>query len=443
MKHDGSQKRSGLLPQRPRLAVAAPRASSATAARSVLAGNILVRQVGTVIHPGTNVGIGRDFTLFALVDGTVKYVRSGPRTIVSRPVAERALAPRRADGRGRWPHAVHRRSDDPRPGGRRRQRRDRLPPREVRPAGRAVGRRRRQRRQRHARRRRAALDAARLPLPAHEFDAPTGANGRQQDKYGRGGEDVVLRVPVGTRCSTTRTGELLADLREHGERFVVAQGGKGGRGNIHFATSTDQAPRTGRAGHARRGARRSGSSSSCSPTSACSASPTSASRRSSRAVSARPAQDRRLPVHDARPEPRRRRAVGRARIRRRRHPRAHRRRAAGRRPRAPLPAPRRADPRARPPARRDAPSRPRRRCATTTSSTASSRSTIPSWRRGPQIVVLNKMDLPDVRERAKQIAASFARRGIALAAISAATGEGTAELLESIWRALPPRSAST
>jgi large subunit ribosomal protein L27 len=49
----------------------------------VPAGNILVRQVGTVIHPGTNVGMGRDFTLFALVAGHVKYARSGPRTIAS------------------------------------------------------------------------------------------------------------------------------------------------------------------------------------------------------------------------------------------------------------------------------------------------------------------------------------------------------------------------
>ena len=57
----------------------------------------------------------------------------------------------------------------------------------------------------------------------------------------------------------------------------------------------------------------------------------------------------------------------------------------------------------------------------------------------PQLVVLNKIDLPDVRKRAKQIARPFARRGITLPRISAATGEGTAELLESIWRALPPR----
>jgi GTP-binding protein len=60
----------------------------------------------------------------------------------------------------------------------------------------------------------------------------------------------------------------------------------------------------------------------------------------------------------------------------------------------------------------------------------------------PQLVVLNKLDLPDVRKRAKQIAAPFVRRGIKLHAISAATGEGTAELLESIWRALPARTGS-
>jgi len=53
------------------------------AGEAVLAGNILVRQVGTVIHPGSNVGMGRDFTLFALIDGSVKYVRSGARKIAS------------------------------------------------------------------------------------------------------------------------------------------------------------------------------------------------------------------------------------------------------------------------------------------------------------------------------------------------------------------------
>ncbi len=50
----------------------------------VLAGNILVRQVGTLVHPGQNVGMGKDFTLFALVDGKVKYSRTrGDRRVVS------------------------------------------------------------------------------------------------------------------------------------------------------------------------------------------------------------------------------------------------------------------------------------------------------------------------------------------------------------------------
>ena len=53
------------------------------AGQVVLAGNILVRQVGTVFHPGRNVGIGSDFTLFALKDGKVKYSQSGNRKLVS------------------------------------------------------------------------------------------------------------------------------------------------------------------------------------------------------------------------------------------------------------------------------------------------------------------------------------------------------------------------
>jgi large subunit ribosomal protein L27 len=51
---------------------------------NVVAGNILVRQCGTLVHPGPNVGMGRDFTLFALVDGTVKYTRQRKdRSVVS------------------------------------------------------------------------------------------------------------------------------------------------------------------------------------------------------------------------------------------------------------------------------------------------------------------------------------------------------------------------
>jgi large subunit ribosomal protein L27 len=62
------------------------------AGQAVLAGNILVRQVGTLIHPGANVGMGRDFTLFALKNGMVKFSKSGPRRICSIVPAQEAAA---------------------------------------------------------------------------------------------------------------------------------------------------------------------------------------------------------------------------------------------------------------------------------------------------------------------------------------------------------------
>jgi GTP-binding protein len=77
----------------------------------------------------------------------------------------------------------------------------------------------------------------------HDYRAPAGERGGSKDKYGHGGQDLVLRVPSGTEVYDEDGGELLADLRTHGERFVVARGGKGGRGNMHFATPTDRAPR--------------------------------------------------------------------------------------------------------------------------------------------------------------------------------------------------------
>jgi GTP-binding protein len=77
----------------------------------------------------------------------------------------------------------------------------------------------------------------------HEHRAPPGERGGNKDRYGRHGEDIVLRVPGGTMVYDDETSQLLADLRHHGQRFVVARGGRGGRGNIHFATPTDRAPR--------------------------------------------------------------------------------------------------------------------------------------------------------------------------------------------------------
>jgi len=77
----------------------------------------------------------------------------------------------------------------------------------------------------------------------HEHHAPSGERGANKDMYGKRGQDMVLRVPAGTMVYDDETSVLLADLRTHGERFFAARGGKGGRGNIHFATSTDRAPR--------------------------------------------------------------------------------------------------------------------------------------------------------------------------------------------------------
>ncbi|MCS7013964.1 MAG: GTPase ObgE [Chloroherpetonaceae bacterium] len=75
------------------------------------------------------------------------------------------------------------------------------------------------------------------------YQAERGQHGQGANKTGRSGKDVVIRVPCGTLVKDADTGELLADLTEHGERIVVAKGGHGGRGNQHFATPTHRAPR--------------------------------------------------------------------------------------------------------------------------------------------------------------------------------------------------------
>ncbi len=76
-----------------------------------------------------------------------------------------------------------------------------------------------------------------------EFKASRGAHGRGKDMHGAAGEDLLIQVPPGTLVTDVRTGNLLADLTDPEQRFVVAQGGRGGRGNARFATSTNQAPR--------------------------------------------------------------------------------------------------------------------------------------------------------------------------------------------------------
>ncbi len=73
--------------------------------------------------------------------------------------------------------------------------------------------------------------------------APSGEHGRGRDQYGKGGEDLVVRVPVGTQVYDAESGAVLADLKGPEESVIIARGGRGGRGNMHFATPTDRAPR--------------------------------------------------------------------------------------------------------------------------------------------------------------------------------------------------------
>jgi GTP-binding protein len=75
------------------------------------------------------------------------------------------------------------------------------------------------------------------------YKAERGGHGSGQNRKGRNGKPLVLRVPVGTLVYDADTGELLADLSQHGQQVVIARGGKGGRGNAAFTTSTRQAPR--------------------------------------------------------------------------------------------------------------------------------------------------------------------------------------------------------
>lgn len=72
--------------------------------------------------------------------------------------------------------------------------------------------------------------------------AESGEHGRGKDQYGACGDPLVVRVPVGAQLFDAGTGELLADLDRAGARFVAAKGGRGGRGNMHFATPTERAP---------------------------------------------------------------------------------------------------------------------------------------------------------------------------------------------------------
>jgi GTP-binding protein len=75
------------------------------------------------------------------------------------------------------------------------------------------------------------------------FKATSGGAGARQKKHGSKGEDLILTVPCGTVIRDAETGQLIADLVDDGQRVMVARGGRGGLGNVHFATATHQAPR--------------------------------------------------------------------------------------------------------------------------------------------------------------------------------------------------------
>ena len=75
-----------------------------------------------------------------------------------------------------------------------------------------------------------------------KYKAKDGENGRGSNCYGKCGEDLIIGVPIGTVIKDAETGKIIADLSTAGQRELVLKGGKGGKGNTHFATSTRQAP---------------------------------------------------------------------------------------------------------------------------------------------------------------------------------------------------------
>ncbi|MCR2044994.1 GTPase ObgE [Anaerosalibacter massiliensis] len=75
------------------------------------------------------------------------------------------------------------------------------------------------------------------------YKADNGENGRTKKQYGKAGKDLVLKVPPGTIIKDSETGGVIIDFKDKDEKFVIAKGGRGGKGNAKFATSTRQAPK--------------------------------------------------------------------------------------------------------------------------------------------------------------------------------------------------------
>lgn len=83
-----------------------------------------------------------------------------------------------------------------------------------------------------------------------DYTAESGGAGSKNKRHGKNGGDLTLCVPPGTIISDLSTGKIICDLKKDGESFVIAKGGKGGLGNVHFATPTHQTPREFKAGEA-------------------------------------------------------------------------------------------------------------------------------------------------------------------------------------------------
>ena len=81
-----------------------------------------------------------------------------------------------------------------------------------------------------------------------KFKAQNGENGSGGNKYGKSGEDLYINVPIGTIIKDAETGKVVADLSKEGQVELVLKGGRGGKGNSHFATATRQVPRFAQAG---------------------------------------------------------------------------------------------------------------------------------------------------------------------------------------------------
>ena len=114
---------------------------------------------------------------------------------------------------------------------------------------------------------------------ARRHEARSGENGRGADQYGAAGDDIVLRMPVGTIITDAETGERARRPARARRKVLLAKGGDGGFGNLHFKTSTNRAPRQKTPGWPGEQQQAASSSCACWPTSACSACPTPASRR--------------------------------------------------------------------------------------------------------------------------------------------------------------------